>query len=115
MRNNTRKSTAGRPYLQKQKEYLIGTAIMVRHGSPNAEKAPYEIYKGQRLNRLCFIPFMFKSNPNKGREYNSDEYWFALINHNHDVAKVMDKKFKKFETYALPKYQKTSVIVKKYA
>ncbi len=112
MKINTRKRTKGRNYAQKQIQKLIGTSIMVVNGSPNFSNAPFEIHNGKKLNRLCFIPFLFQSKPNAGRIENNKRYNEALANHLKDVEKVQQKKYADFDTYTLPKVLNTSAIIK---
>jgi hypothetical protein len=115
MKNN-RKATQGRNYFHKPQVKLIGTAIMLRHGSKNYEKAKLQRdpKTGQVLNRLAFVPFEYQTNPSVGREKNHTRCNNALIRHYNDVDKECEK-FKDFDWYTLKVKTYSSIKIKRNA
>lgn len=90
---------------------LLGTSIMVLHGSKNYENAPYETVREndkiiQKLNRLEYIPFERSSRLNDENQF--EHIRRDIANHNRKVNLKMANEYKNYRTYSLDNIQKTS-------
>jgi hypothetical protein len=106
----------------KQFVLLNGTSIMVVHGSPKYNEAPYEVAKGrtydneewnQTLNRLAYIPFR-RSEREKG-ESASTHISRDLKAHYTKVNELYEKFNKEsigYGVYTLDNTTKTSIAYK---